>query len=328
VLEIAGLESAPPEMVRANPAANVPLGIAVDAGNPSRPPGLNAITAFPIDPSVLATLNSIAFISAREDKKAGPIATRLDDPEADSFLYAMSASIVKGATQPDTLFLFYDTPRRTSRNFRKGQIAAKVSLPLTALNGDGVTERAVSAILQYKPSDTGNAPCSASTVSGSFSGSRMQTLSAAAIGVNCALVFGASPTSPHPHAILELSVPLLVTATTDPAYFSTSPVSLALPNALSSDNPGFTPAAGVLGVNWKSIGVAPTAAPLGGPPTSGPATYALCADLPEQEDGQELAPAVAVFYAIATDGETLVSSPRAPSPLANGKPSIVCPAGM
>src|ERR1700704_1870251 len=65
VLEIAGLESAPPEMVRANPAANVPLGIAVDAGNPSRPPGLNAITAFPIDPSVLATLNPLAFISAR-----------------------------------------------------------------------------------------------------------------------------------------------------------------------------------------------------------------------------------------------------------------------
>jgi hypothetical protein len=54
----------------------------------------------------------------------------------------------------------------------------------------------------------------------------------------------------------------------------------------------------------------------------------LCADLPHQGEDQELSPAVAAFYAITVGGETLLSAPLAPALLKNGKPSIVCPAGM
>jgi hypothetical protein len=315
VLEIAGLSTQAPEAVRANNA--VPMGITVDAGNPSRPPALNPITAFPVDPSILSALNPLAFISARNDN--GPAAaTRLYDAEADTLLYAVASG---AGSQPDKIFLFYEDLSRTNKNFPQGKVAATVSLPLTVLNGG--SERAVPAILQIKPG-TAAAPCSTSTVSGNFSGSRAQTLLASSIGVNCAIVFGASAASPRSHAIFEVAVPLLITGSTDPAYFN-DPYAF-FSTALAGDDTGFNlGSAGLSG----SIGIAPTAAPVGGPPPTGsPATYPLCADLPHQGEDQELSPAVAAFYAITVGGETLLSAPLAPALLKNGKPSIVCPAGM
>jgi hypothetical protein len=111
--------------------------------------------------------------------------------------------------------LFYDDPVRTSNAFAAGQVIAKISLPLTVLNQDGSTERAVPTVLQFKSLAAGGASCS---VTGNFSGSGTQTLAAAAIGVNCAVVFGASPGLPHSHTIFEVAVPLVVTAAIDPAY--------------------------------------------------------------------------------------------------------------
>ena len=55
---------------------------------------------------------------------------------------------------------------------------------------------------------------------------------------------------------------------------------------------------------------------------AGSVTFALCAALPDNSNGPaaRLRPAVGAFYAIATNGETLLSAPLAPSI------SIVCPA--
>src|ERR1700720_4528682 len=88
VLQTAAFINASPAAVRADPAiGNLPVGFAVDAINPSRPPGQSPITvttsgALPVDPGVLSTLQPLAFIGAKSGK--GPAtATQLFDPSAD-----------------------------------------------------------------------------------------------------------------------------------------------------------------------------------------------------------------------------------------------------
>jgi hypothetical protein len=185
-----------------------------------------------------------------------------------------------------------------------------------------MTERPVAATLQYIAPSRGGLPCSASTVSGNFSGSGTQTLMAGQVGVNCAVVFSASPTSPRAHAIFEVQIPLLVTAATDPGHFwfaqfsTNGPFNPSVPSAFFSDDLGFAPAPGVLGANGKYIGIAPSAAPLCTsvscpvvtPPPPPPGIFALCADLPRNGNGQALVPSVAAYYAISTAGETLLSA--------------------
>jgi hypothetical protein len=313
ILEVAGLTNAAPEMVRSG--FSVTEGNHVDAGNPSRPPAVNPVTGFPVASSVLSTLKPLAFISATNGKGTA-IATRLGDPAANAFFYAVGGTSVAGASQPDTLYLFYDEPTQTNGAFQQGRVIAKISLPLTVRNQDG-TERAVPAVVSLKSSGSSGAPCS---ITGNFSGSATQTLPAATIGVNCAVVFGTSPASPYTHAVFEVAVPLLITASTDPAYpVSANPVSFALPPIFTSDDIGSAPAS----LNGGSIGIAPTAGPLGVPSTTIAASYPLCASLPRNTSGQNLVSSVAAFYAIATDGEVLLSAPMVPS-----APGIVCPAGM
>src|SRR6202011_2665723 len=120
------------------------MGLHVDAGNPSRPPALNPLSALPVGPSVLATLNPLAFISGGNDDRRAAKATHLYDTEADTFLYAV-ANGAGGAAQPDTLLLFYDDLSRTNKNFQQGKVVAKISLPLTVLKQSGTvrTERFV-----------------------------------------------------------------------------------------------------------------------------------------------------------------------------------------
>src|SRR5207302_5397277 len=119
-----------------------------------------------------------------------------------------------GGSQPDTLLLFYDDPTLT-QSFSAGQVAAKISLPLTVLSNDGVTERAAPAVLQIKLPSAGAAPCSASTITGDFKGTgKPQSVSPAQVGVNCAVASGTSPVSPFSHAIFEVAVPFLITAKT------------------------------------------------------------------------------------------------------------------
>ncbi len=131
---------------------------------------------------------------------------------------------------------------------------------------------------------------------------------------------------------------------TDPAYFyflhngKAGLINTATYTAFGAagDNLGATPTKSptqpsILPAGAFSIGLAPTAAPLctsttcPPPPGTlprGSVTFALCAALPDNSNGPaaHLRPAVGAFYAIATNGETLLSAPLAPSI------PIVCPA--
>jgi hypothetical protein len=302
---------------------------------------------------LLPALTPLAFSSQNPEPS---LVKRLYDPSADTFVYAV-ASGPPGA-QPDTLYFFLEDLSRTNANLPHGKTVAQISFLLIVLNSDLVTERAVPTTLLFRVPGTGKPPCSASSVVGDFNGSgSAQTLNdVSAIGVDCAVVFSSSPISAKAHAIFEVKLLPLVTGAcnltppctpafpnTDPAYFtyvdlfdingndfysksvpSLSP--LNNPLAFIGDELGFTPAAGVLGALGKYIGVAPSAGPLSGPlctSTECPApTFSLCANLPGGHgNGPHPVPAVAAFYAIATDGETYLSAPIVPEGIAP-----VCPA--
>jgi hypothetical protein len=343
VLQVAAFVDVAPEAVRSSTSFAIPVGPYADAGNPSRPPALgcsptgcvdplNPITGLPIDPGVLSSLRPLAFVSAKNGK--GPATpTQLYNPSADAFLYAVGGSSAANtnSSQPDTLLLFYDNPGRSDEDFEHGQLVAKISLPLTVLNSDRATERFVAATLQYKLPGRGEKPCSASTVTGNFSGSGTQTLSPTAIGINCAVAFGPSPVSPHPHAIFEVTIPMLITPSTDPVIFSGSPLNFGAPFLSGGGDFGFTPAncpsttPGMcrLGTKGMSIGIGPNAGPFGAPASSTtPGTYALCANLPREGNGTSPVPSIAAFYAIGGDGVVRLSAPLAPTI------PFVCPAGM
>jgi hypothetical protein len=258
---------------------------------------------------------------------------RLYDPAADTFVYAVASGV---SGQPDTLYMFFEDLSRTSANLPQGQTVAKISFLLTVLNGDGITERAVPTTLQFRATNSGD--CSASTFVADFNGSggMPQPLLATDIGVDCAVVFSGSPISTKSHAIFELKLPLLLTANTDPAYFtfdfidfygnSVPPLSpLATIPFLANEHGSPSNKLGSLG---KFIGVAPSAGPVCGgvtcPATSDkPPPYPICANLPAGNgNGQAPIPAVAAFYAIATDGETYLSAPIVPEGIPPVCPSM------
>jgi hypothetical protein len=341
VLEIAALENAPPEIIEA--LNNVAVGNHPGAGNPAQG-GVSVLPSieFPLTvatlPDLLSTLTPLAFISAPYG--VGPAtATQPNDPIADTFLYAVAsgsgALVLHNLPAPDTLYLFYDDIQRTNRNLPQRAVVAEFSLPLMVLNSNN-TERPVLTALQFRLPGAGSEPCSAAIVQGDFLGNgTTQTKNATDIGLNCAVVFAPTPSSADPHAIFQLQVPLLVTQATDPTYFYSlhsgvaghlGPISLLIPTAFLIDATGFTPAAGILGPLGKSIGIAPSAGPLCStstcpmPPATPPTpAYSLCANLPRDHNNQAPVPAVAAFYAIATDGETHLLAPIVPSG------PIVCP---
>ena len=240
-------------------------------------------------------------------------------------------------TDPDTAYFFYEDLFRKNQNFKTGQIVAKFSFPLTVLNSNG-TESAVPIILNFTATNAGD--CSASTVTGVGT----QTLMASQIGINCAVVFSASPTSTSSHPIFEVAVPLLITGAcqkpvppgfclsgqtapgpnSDPAYFysllnpgKTNPVNTGVYTAFVFDDLGTELSAPG---KFPSIGLAPTAAPFGPPPPAGgTSSFALCANLAANGNGLSLRPAVGAYYSVATSGEMFLS---APLPAAS---SSVCP---
>jgi hypothetical protein len=330
ILEAAGLTNSPPEMVAAQ--NGLPPGSNVYATNPAALPTdipvnsntglatLPRVTTTPNTSQVLSTLTPLAFVSSSKS----PTPVQLYNAKANTFLYAVTVSSTgsatpPGGTVPDTLYLFYDDLSRTNQNLKTGQIVAKFSFPLTVLNSDG-SERAVPTTLNFTA--TNAADCSASTVAGDFSGkgtptNPTQTLMASQIGIDCAVVFSGSPTSSGGHAIFELAVPLVVTGAgqppfnTDPAYFfvltgNPGQLNVGLYTAFLFDDYG-TPLTS--SGPFPSVGLAPTAGPLGSPPASGSATFALCASLPSGNgNGQAPVPSVAAYYGIATDGAALLSA--------------------
>jgi hypothetical protein len=326
ILQLASWSLVPNEMISA--VNSIPIGQRVNAGNPSIPPvgptPPPITSALPITGSelsnLLANLTPIAFISS----SPGPAkATQLYNTDANVFLYGVASlsNLSTQSVQPDTLYLLYDDTSRTNGNLKQGATVAEFSLPLVVLSSDGTTERQVPATLQFRATSTGN--CSTSTVVGNFSGasSGSQTLMAAQIGVNCAVVFAPSPLSAKSHAIFELAVPMVVTMVADPLYFS-NPISNLEPVSFSfkSNDTGFTPPTvnppqtPILGANGNSIGIGPAAVPLCTglpcPPPTPPAPLSpLCANLPAGNgNGQAPVPGVAAYYAITTVGETLLSA--------------------
>jgi len=313
ILQLAAWQLVPPVAVRAS--NSTPLGQAVDGGNPSFPPATlattpptTAITQFPVTDSALSNLlpalTPLGFISSSKGPAA---ATQLYNTNANAFLYAVASGY--GGQQPDTLFLFYDDPRDIINIFLPGQVVAEFSFPLVVLTSP-TTETLVPTTLQFRATNARD--CSASTVSGNFSGkgtptNPTQTLMAAQIGLNCAVVFAPSPLSKVPHAIFEVAVPLIVTMATDPLYFSTLYSVIGGPwttGVTGYPSGGFSSGNGVFPAG-SYIGLAPSAQPLGPPPAVTP--YALCANLPGLIGPP--VPSVAAYYAIASDGQTLLSAP-------------------
>jgi len=355
ILEAAALGLSPPEMVAAQnsipPGSNVnaanPAAVVDDKGDPFPFP-LTSTTS-PKLSDLLSTLTPLAFISAKNSNGAAA-PTQLFNPDADTFLYAVTAStfgikMTPGGTVPDTALFFYDDLSRNS-NFSRGQTVGKFLLPLTVLNVDAmgkVSERAVPATLNLIAPTT---DCSASTVTGDFMGKgdgTTQTVKAADIALQCAVVFGKSPTSNENHAIFQVAISLLVTGTsgspynTDPAYFYSflhtdpmtqkalaGPINIGLYTAFTFFDDVFgVPAAAnppILGANGIAIGIAPAAGPFctpitcpkppptPPPPPPGSIHFALCASLPKNNGNAPLVPAVGAYYAIATDGEALLSA--------------------
>ena len=334
VLQVAAIENSPPESVRA--LNSIPPGSWIDAdnsaydvNNPVQPPITFPLTATtsPTLSNVLSTLTPLAFVSASKSGSTAAAALPFN-PQADSFLYAVTGGSVgsTGLTQPDTAYFFYDDLSRSNQNFQGGRVIGKFSLPLTVLNPDG-TERQVPTILQFiAPSGD----CSASAVTGDFMNTGIpQTVKATDIGLKCAVAFGSSPTSSAKHAIFELAIPLIVIEQTplqtpDLTYFwfaqtgSTGPVNFGIPSVFFPPNViGYTPAKGILdNTGTSSIGIAPSAGPQGPPPsctgtncTPPPSTFALCASLAANGNGQPLVPSIAADYAITTSGEMRLSAP-------------------
>jgi hypothetical protein len=344
VLQLAAWSVVPPEMFRATNA--IPLGSAVDAGNPSialtynfgtTPP---PITTFPVPATagpgkvslsnLLPNLKPLAFISAAQTHQKTATAAQLYNGDADTFVYAVASGLLDHGQQPDTLFLLYEDLSRDNQAFNNGQTVADVSLPLTVLNGavlkngspnpNSGIERPVITKLEVKSCANGPASCFMATATGDFLGiGTQQTLGPAScgaplmalIGVNCAVVFAPSPISTHPHAFIEVAVPLLVTAATDPLYIPFNPYA-NVAGPFTGDIPGFPAGSSILGSSG-SIGIAPGAVPLYSTTTPAlplPPTFALCASLPDNSNGPgaHIWPAVAAYYAMSTAGETFLSA--------------------
>jgi hypothetical protein len=276
VLELAGLENAGPEMVRAQNA------IAPTAA-------LNALNPPAGHPFALSNVTPLAFVSP--SLSSGKLSlTQPGDAMANSFFYAATdGSAIPPGLQPTTLYLLYDYTGLTSKTFTKGQFIADIQIPLTVLNSNG-TETSVPAVLQFRGA-TGS-PNYTVVVAGNFPGGGPPTHDPGELGLSATLAFGSSSNSKTSHAMFGVQVPLLVTGATDPAYFS-NPISAALPAIFVTDQRGFT-AKFLKPPSGLPVGMAPVAAQF-------IANFA--------NSSGATVPAVNAYLAIATDGETLVSAP-------------------
>jgi hypothetical protein len=271
VLETAGLENAPPEMVRAMNSI-VPT-VALNAVNP--PAG---------SPFSLSNVTPLAFISP--SLSGGKVSvTQPGDALANSFFYAATDGI-SPTLPPSTLYLWYDYPALTKQTFTRGQDIADIQIPLTVLNSNG-TESSVPTVLRFR----GSTSSPGYTVVAAPGGGP-PTHDPSELGLSATLVFGSSSNATASHAIFAVQVPLLVTGATDPAYFS-NPISQALPAIFVKDKLGFTarflnPPAGL------PIGMAPVAAQF---------TASIL------NNNGATVPAVNAYGTLATDGEMLLSAP-------------------
>jgi hypothetical protein len=274
VLETAALENTAPEMVRA--MNSIAPTAAANAVNP--PAG---------SPFALSNVTPLAFISSPGSNGSVSV-TQPGDPSANSFFYAATDGISPNLP-PTTLYLVLDYPLLTNPTpaTGKGLDLADITIPLTVLSGypDNPIETPLPILLQIRGAS--GSPGYTAVASGNFSGS---PVAASALGLTVTLTFQTSPNSASKHAIIQVQVPLVVTMSTDPAYYSSL---YPIPAFLS---PIFT--VDLIGTKFSGsqIGMAPVASQ-------------ITASIASTSGGGRLVPAVNAYLAIAGDGETLVSVP-------------------
>jgi hypothetical protein len=271
VLEVAGLENAAPEMVRA--MNSIAPTASVNAVNP--PAG---------SPFALSNVTPLAFVSSPTGSGMVNV-TQLGDASANSFFYAATDGI-SPTLPPTTLYLVFDYPPLTNPTpvTAKGLDLADITIPLTKLSGypDNIIETPLPITLQIRGAP--GSPGYTVLASGNFPGS---PVAASALGLTVTLTFQNSPNSAAKHAIIQVQAPLLITNATDPAYFF-YPIPAFLAPVFTVD---------LIGTKFSGsqIGV-------------GPVASQFTANIASTSGGGRLVPAVNAYLAIATDGETLVSA--------------------
>jgi hypothetical protein len=332
ILAISGFENAAPDFVR-GPQGNFQsfgglCSVSSGTGLPvcSQANAINAVNppaASPVDVSDLPNLTPLAFTTGKGQAVPVPLGTS----NATNYFYAVATPNQNG----ETLTLFFDSPVQTNSNFQKGQVFAKVSLPLALLSKSGAvsTERPICgatgcpasvATLQIS-CNSGGPGCVnglVDNVIGDFSSpGTIGTMSAGDLGIHSSVSFGASPNSVSSHLILKVEVPLLVTAATDPAYFGVVPSGVVPVNKLSGLPTAFTSDV----VPGSKIGITPQAAPTCTGNNPCPAiqpttTYPFCASFAGGVSGPlgsgQFHSAVVTFASVGTDATTYVSSPVPP----------------
>jgi hypothetical protein len=333
ILEMSGLANAAPDFVRGPQGPLVADGLSalctVSSGAPgglnvcSQGNAINAVNppaASPVAVSDLPNLTPLAFTTGKGVAVPVPLGTS----GANSYLYAVATPEQNGEFK--TLTLFFDYPVQTNSTIQKGQVFAKISLPLKVLNNDG-GERLICgaapcpsltslATLQISGCNSGQGCVNGllAQVTGDFSApGTIGTMSASQLNIGVSVSFAPSPNSAGAHLILQVQVPLLVTRLNDPAYFGLPPFvtgSPTLVNQLSGLPTAFTS-----DVN-PAFGVAPEAAPKCSgtcPPTTFASTFPFCASFSGSGSGPlgsgPFHSAVATFFTLGTDATAYVSSP-------------------
>jgi hypothetical protein len=295
VLEIAGLTTAPPDVVRSQGALSTTTS--VNAVNPPAGSPIAPAIAAPGSPTAPSAVTPLAFVSG-----ASAAATQLGDPEANSFFYA--ATDGTSSQPPTVLNLVYDYVPLTDSDFDKGRVIARLTLPLVILNNDGSETEAPTTLLIRAA--TGCGKNTTSCISTTATGPGFGTVDAAALGLNVTLARQTSANSERLHAVIRVTAKLVVTASHDPAYFSGGPtffLQAFVNNETGSPLPGAT-----------GIGIGPIAGPqcpTGGTGGScGASHYPYCASI--AENSGKLKSAVAAFLGIGVVGATYVTAPLQP----------------
>jgi hypothetical protein len=291
VLELAGLQTATPNYVR----SPIIYGICSVSGNsfPNLFPSptdtnlqscstieLDAVNA-PVSSRVaLSDLTKLTPLAFTTNKLGQAVPTQPGDPSANSFLYAVLTE-VNG--KPNALNLVYDNPLQT--NFAAGQIVAKISLPLQVLSLTDGGERLVCCgvqgshasvtVLQISSSVNGGLTA---IVTGDFRGDgTQQSHRATELGLKFPLdapaVLASTPNSRKPHAIFQVSVPLLVTGPTNAANCGIAITNKTPDPADCGNDPayfGVTPGGAT---NGSAVGRLPASIRSPGSPPDSPTTF-------------------------------------------------------
>jgi hypothetical protein len=305
---------------------SLPVCSQANAINAVNPPAASAVAV-----SDLASLTPLAFTNVKGQAVPVPFGTKGANSPG-SFFYAVATPDQNG--EFTTLSLFFDYPTLTSSSFTKGQVVAKISLPLQLLNSDG-SERLICgatpcpsltnlvtpnlATLQITTCSSGSGCVQgfAYNVVGDFSSpGTIVSQPVGSLGIQASVSFGSSPNSSRSHLILGVQIPLLVTAATDSAYFGVVPSGVIPVNQLSGLPTAFTSDV----VPTSKIGITPQTAPTCSGNCPSPTTFPFCASFAGNA-GATLNAAVATFFMLGTDATTYLSSP-VPAALAG---SAQCP---